>query len=467
MDVRRLALGSAALAFIALDPHFGARGPQAQTREIVADAAERRDLDAVRALLKKGSDPGAPQPDGATALHWAVHWDDHSTAEALIKAGARLEAVNDLGVFPLSLACGNGSSAMVKRLVAAGASVRTALPSGESALMTCARTGSVEGLRALAERGADVNARETHRGQTALMWAAGGRHPGAVKVLIEHGADVHATSAGGFTPLMFAAREGDIESGRLLLAAGARLDDTTPAGESPLLVAAASVSGVTARDYRLVAEPSGHEAVAILLVDRGANIDQADTFGQTALHHAVETGKPGLLKALIARGGNLDARLAPQGLPFRRGDYVSRAFFGGASAFWLAAMYGEVEMMKTLVAAGADWRLPSRNGTTPLMVAAGLGQTDSRIVPESRLLEAVKYLVSLGGNVDDTNTAGQTAVHGAAGISGHSILGYLASQGANLEAKDKGGRTPIDVTHIIQRPRPETEALIRKLLQQQ
>ena len=107
---------------------------------------------------------------------------------------------------------------------------------------------------------------------------------------------------------------------------------STPAGESALLLAAASVSGVTARDYRLVAEPSGHEAVAILLVDRGANVNQADTFGQTALHHAVETGKPDLLKALIARGGHLDARLAPQGLPFRRGDYVARGYASAAPA---------------------------------------------------------------------------------------------------------------------------------------
>jgi ankyrin repeat protein len=460
MDVRRLAIGT----FIALAPHLGARDSQAQTRELVADAAELRDLDAVRTLLKKGADPNAPQPDGATALHWAVHWDDHSTAEVLIKAGARLDAVNDLGVFALSLACSRGSSAMVKRLIAAGASVRAALPSGESAVMTCARTGAAEAIRGLAERGADVNVREAHRGQTALMWAAGGKHAGAVKVLIERGADVNAVSTGGFTPLMFAAREGDPESSRLLLAAAARLEDTTPAGESALLLAAASVSGVTARDYRLVAEPSGHEAVAILLVDRGANVNQADTLGQTALHHAVETGKRGLLNALIARGANLNARLAQQGLPFRRGDYVSRAGFGGATPFWLAAMYGDVETMRTLHAAGADLKLPSRNGTTPLMVAAGLGQTDSRIVPESRLLEAVKYLVSLGGDVNEANTGGQTAVHGAAGISAHAIIGYLASQGANLEAKDKGGRTPIDVTHIIQRPRPETEAVIRKLI---
>jgi ankyrin repeat protein len=467
MDVRRLAIGGAVLAFVTLDPHLGARGPRAQARELAADAAERRDADALRQLLKQGADPNAPQPDGATALHWAVHWDDHAAVDALVRAGAKPDAVNDLGVFPLSLACANGSNAMAERLVAAGASMRTALPSGETPLMTCARTGAVQAIRVLGARGADVHARESNRGQTALMWAAGGKHPAAVKALIELGADVNARSAGGFTPLMFAAREGDPESARLLLDAGARIDDTTPSGESALLVAAASVSGLTARDYRHVPEPSGHETAALLLVARGANINQADTLAMTALHLAVETRKRDLLKTLVARGANLDARLATQGLPFRRGDYVSRAGFGGATPFWLAAMYGDVETMQQLVAAGADWRLPSRNGTTPLMVAAGLGQTDSRIVPESRLLEAVKYLVSLGGDVNEVNNGGQTAMHGAAGISGHAIIGYLAAQGANLEAKDKGGRTPIDVTHIIQRPRPETEAVIRRLLQQQ
>jgi ankyrin repeat protein len=465
MDVRRLAIGTAALAFIALEPSLGARGSHGD-RELVADAAERRDLETLQALVKQGADPNAAQPDGATALHWAVHWDDQQAVDILVRAGAKPDAVNDLGVFPLSLACANGSGAMAKRLLAAGASVRTTLPGGESPLMTCARTGAADAVRLLAERGADVNARESHRGQTALMWAAGARQLDAVKVLVARGADVNAASTAGFTPLMFAAREGDPEAAGLLLTAGAKIEATTPAGESALLVAAASVSGVTARDYRVIPEPSGHEAVAMLLVDRGANVNQADTFGMTALHHAVETGKKDLLKTLIAHRAMLDARLT-QGLPFRRADYVSRAGYAGATPLWLAAMYGDVETMKVLVAAGADWRLPSRNGTTPLMVAAGLGQTDSRIVPEPKLLEAVKYLVSLGGDVNEANSTGQTAMHGAAGISGHSIIGYLASKGANLEAKDKRGSTPIDVTHIIQRPRPETEAVIRKLLQQQ
>ena len=118
----------------------------------------------------------------------------------------------------------------------------------------------------------------------------GGRHPDAVKVLIERGADVNAVSSGGFTPLMFAAREGDAASARLLVAAGARLDEPRRPAKARCSWPRPAV-GLTARDYRLVAEPSGHEAVALLLVERGANVNQADTFGMTALHHAVETGK--------------------------------------------------------------------------------------------------------------------------------------------------------------------------------
>jgi uncharacterized protein len=455
--------GAVAVAFLTLSASLGARAPQAVARELVADAAERQDVAALRALLAKGADPNVPQADGATALHWAVHWNDLDAADVLIRGGAKVDAVNDLGVFPLSLACANGSAAMVERLLAASAPVRQTLPSGESALMSCAQTGTADALRALLARGADVDARERERGQTALMWAAAGRHAGAVKVLLERGADLNAVSTAGFTPLLFAAREGDAASVQLLVAAGSRINDTTADGESALLIASASVAGLTARDYRLVPEPSGHEAVAILLIERGANVNQADKFGMTALHHAVETKKPALLKTLIANGANLNAQLV-QGLPFRRGDYVSRGGYGGATAFWLAAMNGDVEMMQTLTAAGADWHLPSRNGTTPLMVAAGLGQTDSRIASEGRLLEAVKFIVGLGGDVNEANAGGQTAAHGAATISGNAIIGYLAQQGAVLDVKDKGGRTPIDLTRAVQRPRPETEALLRKLI---
>jgi ankyrin repeat protein len=414
-------------------------------------------------LVKQHADVNAVQPDGATALHWAAHWDDLQTANLLIGAGAALDAVNELGVSPLSLACTHASAPMVELLLAAGARSNAALPGGETPLMTCARTGSVDAVKALLAREADPNAVETGRGQTALMWAVAGKQSVVAKLLIDKGANVRARSTGGFTPLLFAAQAGDVESARLLLAAGADVNERAPDGSSPLLVAATSVEAVTISDYRLVPQPSGHEALAELLLTRGADPNQADRFGVTPLHAAVETRKRSLVQALLAApGANPNLRIV-KGLPFRRADYVGRAFYAGATPFWLAAKDGDVAMMKVLLTGRADPSLPSENGTTPLMVAAGVGQTDSRLPPEGRLLEAVKFLVGLGADVNAVNRGGQNAVHGAAGVSADAVLQFLADRGARINLKDRQGRTPLDLTQIIMRPRPSTASLLRKL----
>jgi ankyrin repeat protein len=429
----------------------------------LVEAAQNKEFGTVRALLKQRVDVNASQADGTTALHWAVHWDSIDTADALIRAGANVNATSDLGVFPLSLACSNRSEAMVERLLAAGASPNAALPSGETAVMTCARTGAVAAVKVLLARGANPNARETGRGQTALMWAVSGKHAAVVSVLIENGADVNARSTGAFTPLLFAARVGDLESARVLLAAGAKVNDVTPDGNSPLVVAAASMAAITARDYRLVPEPSDHEPLAILLLDKGADTAQVDQYGTTALHFAVEMGKLDLVKALLDHGANVNAQIK-KGLPFRRADYVSRAYYAGATPLWLAAKNADVETMRVLVERGADPHIPSANGTTPLMVAAGLGQTDSRMPPEDRMLEAVKVALEWDRDINGVNAGGQTAVHGAASVSADTIIEFLAAQGAKIDVKDKRGQTPLDIAEkVVQRPRPSTAAVLRRL----
>lgn len=429
----------------------------------LADAVERGRTDTARALLKQGVDVNATQPDGATALHWAAHRNDAAMADLLIRAGADVNLANDLGVAALWLACASRADVVVEKLLAADARLRAALPNGETALMACARTGAVSGVKALLARGAAHDAKDHDRGQTALMLAAAGTHADVVKVLIEGGADVQARSKGGFTPLMFAAQQGDLESASHLIAAGANVNEITPEGSSPLLVAAGSIAATSATDYRLVHKPSGHEALAILLLEKGANADHAGSFGMTALHTAVETGKPALLRALLARGANPNARLAA-GLPFRRGDYVSRADYAGATPFWLAARIGELDMMRVLADAGADFKLANNTQTSPLMVAAGVGQTDSRMVPEHRLLEAVRLTLELGGgDVNAVNRGGQSAVHGAASISADSIIRFLAAHGASVDLKDRQGRTPLDVAQNPMRPRPVTADLLRKL----
>jgi len=181
-------------------------GPDA----VLADAAERMDRAAIRALLQQRVDVNTPQIDGMTALHWAAFKDDLQTGELLVRAGANVKASNRYGVTPLSLACVNGNGEMVELLLKAGADPNTALPGGETALMTAARTGSLAPVKSLIIRGANVDSRDERRGQTALMWAAAEGHAPVVKELIEAGADVRLRLPTGFTPLLFAVREGRI-----------------------------------------------------------------------------------------------------------------------------------------------------------------------------------------------------------------------------------------------------------------
>jgi ankyrin repeat protein len=439
-------------------------GPHDSDQRLV-EAAMRRDVEGVRARLTAKADVNAAQPDGTTPLHWAAHWDTYDMATLLIKAGANVNAVTDLGVPPLSLACANGSGRMVELLLGAGANPNAALPNGETMLMRCAQTGNLPAVRALLAKGADHNAKDPARGQTALMWAVAGKQSNVVRLLVEKGADVNARSKGGFTPLLFAAREGELASATMLIGAGADINAETPEKETPLIIAAASMNAISIADYNFVPLPSGHEAVAMLLIDQEASLNNADSYGRTALHFAVETRKVNLTRALLAKGANPNLQIA-RALPFRRGDYVGRAGHRGASPFWLAAMAADVEMMKILLEGGADPKLPSSNRTSPLMVAAGLGQTDSRMPPIDKMLEAVKFLIEIDGDVNATNAAGQGPVHGAASVSADSIIQFLADRGFKVDAKDKGGRTPFDLTQSVLRPRPDTAALLKKLASQ-
>src|SRR5579863_390930 len=206
-----------------------------------ADAAQNRDMDALRTLVKQHANVNTPQPDGTTALHWAAHWNDLDAVKLLIGAGADAKAANRYGATPLSEGVVLGSAAMVEALLTAGADPKTLTTSGgETVLMTAARAGNLDAVKVLLAHGAAVNAKENYRGQTALMWAAAERHPDVVKILLDHGADwklqslaretgmpklsaassVSPMARGGLTAFHFAAREGDIETGRVMLDAG-------------------------------------------------------------------------------------------------------------------------------------------------------------------------------------------------------------------------------------------------------
>ena len=432
------------------------------------EATKTRDTAAVHALIEQGVDVNMPQADGATALHWAAHWDDLGTATLLLESGADVHATNELGVTPLYLACQNASTAMVETL-AAGANPNATLPSGESVLMTAARTGSADAVRALLERGADPNARETSHQQTALMWAASHDHPTVAQALIDHDADVHARARirdrvvhgdrlldrfsgslenrnlGGFTPLLLAARENAVESARVLLAAGANVNDTAPTGASALVIAA----------------HSGRGNVAALLLEHRALPDTHGA-GYTALHTAVLRDDIGLVRGLLANGANPNVRLT-KGTPVKylSQEYALSSTLKGATPFWLAAKYVEAEMMRVLAGAGADIELPIQSGTTPLMAAidnpsflSGITDRRGRVLStvetaalvdsegERGTLEAVKTLVELGADVTATNR-GSTPLHNAASQGHDAAVQLLADQGANLEAEAKNGQTPL------------------------
>ena len=422
----------------------------------LVEAVRDRDAQAVAALLEQNVDVDGSQPDGATALHWAAHWNDLSITDLLIRAGAEVNVANRYGATPLWLAGVNGSAPVVARLLEAGADPNRALVSGETPLMAAARSGNVDAGRALLNSGAAVEATETARGQTALMWAIAEGHLSVVDALIAHGADVRRGSTQGFTPLMFAARGGDVALGRLLVAQGAEVNTTVADGSTPLLVAAVR----------------GHVSFAKFLLAQGADPNAAAT-GYTALHWAsgiwesnltyaytfttgewtalagvpTREGKLELIQALIAHGADVNARMtksAPRyGFSLFASGWGGKSL-SGATPFFLAALSGDVEVMRALVSQGAHPLATTADQTTPLMVAAGRAYTNAETgIPEGNALAATRLTLDLGNDLHAVNDAGETALHGAALGGLDLVVEYLVASGADLDAQTNEGRTAL------------------------
>ena len=436
---------------------LGGDGARAQTAESpIADAAKRQDETALRALLRDGADVDRPRGDGATALHWAAYRDDVETVRLLLASGAAVDPANELGVTPLWLAANNGSPAVVEALLAAGADPNRALPSGETPLMNASRTGSAAAVRALLARRADPHAREHAHDQTALMWAASQGHPEVVRLLLAAGARVDVRSKvypqvvsssgnadrsgvfevmqGGYTPLLFAARRGDIASARLLVEAGADVDAAAASGTSPLVVAA----------------HSGHGALGAFLLSAGADPGAADA-GYSALHAAVLRGDPVLAGALLAHGADPDTILE-RGTPARRvsADWRLPHRMIGATPLWVAARFREPAIVRVLADHGAD---PSHavSGETVLMAAMQGSSNRGRfgIAPPDaqeearRTLESVTAALDAGADVDARNGNGDTALHVAASRGLDVVAALLAEHGAALDARNGNGQTPL------------------------
>jgi ankyrin repeat protein len=438
----------------------------------LVEAARAADLDAVRALVADRVDVNAPSADGTTALHWAAQHEDLRMAGLLLDAGARAQAANRYGVTPLYLAATNGNAALIERLIDAGADPNTALPEGETALMTAARTGTVDAVKVLLARGALVDGREGWRGQTALMWAAAENNAEVIPVLADAGADVRARSAAGsFTPFLFAVRAGHVDAARALLDVGADINAPLPDGMSPLVLAVFNA----------------HYELAAFLLDRGAD-PNADAQGWTALHQVAWSRRPNrgfnlpgaaptgnldsldLVRRLVARGANVNARQTKEPRDGNR-NMLDRI---GSTPFLQAAKTADVPLMRVLLDSGADPSIPTENGTTALMVAAGVGIWAPGESPgtHDEALAAVRLALEAGGGaVNDVDHNGETALHGAVYRGGAvSIIRFLADRGARLDPVNAKGWTPlvaaegVEYTPNVLKRYPEAAALLRQLM---
>src|SRR4051812_8017508 len=500
------------------------------------DAVEQGNRAAVLALLAKGADANVAGPDGTTPIMWAASNGDVEIARALIKAGAHVNVKNQFGTTAITEAAVVGSAPMIDALLKAGADPNTKNPEGETPLMAVARSGHVDAAARLVAAGADVNAKEQFGGQSALMWAAAQRQADMVKFLASHGADLNARGVihqwerkviteprpkdlnkGGFTPLLYAAREGCVECAKYLAAAGADLNLEDPDRVTPLNMALLNL----------------HFEFAAYMIKAGADVDKWDFYGRSPLYMAADVstlptkgnGAVAVLPsedsttALEVAGMLLDAGANPNLQLKRRPPYrdVPQDRGGdtilaqGATPLLRAARAGDAPFVALLLKRGALVDLPSKEGVTPLMAAAGVEYgtrvTRGRNRTTEGILATMALLVDAGANVNartvtdsprsaeysaaataaarvgrggrpsqvpsESAVPDKTALHGAAEHGFTSYVKFLAEHGADLQAKDASGRTALDlakgvgvpgVKSAVADPHPDTVALLESLV---
>jgi ankyrin repeat protein len=450
------------------------------------------------ALLEQGIEVNQLSVDNTTALHWAVYRKDLDLVERLLDMGADPDRPNDYGATPMTVASEHGEYAIMQALVDAGGDIDSPNRDGQTLLMAVARTGNTQTARLLLDHGANVNASENWGGQSALMWASSQQQPAMVALLVEHGADVNARGRdhdwprfitseprnkpldpGGYTSLLYAAREGCLACVEALLDGGADINLTDLWGRTPLVMAMENL----------------HFDTAALLIDRGADIQRWDWWGRTALYNAIDlhlipssrrgdlppTDKHSALdiaRTLLEKGAYVDMRLKKEP-PFRGGDrgYTdgspdSRVLNGGATALHKAAKAGDIEAVKLLLE--FDARVDIANmvyEVTPILAAAGVWRVYG-IFMETPVTGAfktgadaaqiMKLLQDAGADIHDRASNGQNVAHGAAKSGWNEALQFAWDQGVDFNARDVGGYTPRDLAAI--KGHPETIKFIDALL---
>ncbi len=461
---------SMAVALLAIPAVLGCAVAWADAAGPLVDAVQDKNRTAAIEMIDKHVDVRQHSADGTTALHWAVHYDDRDLVKRLIKAGADVSATNDYGSNPLQEAAVNADPEVIEMLLKAGANADSPNKEGQTALMVVARTGNVESARLLLSHGAKINATEQWGGQSALMWAAAQKQPEMVKFLISKGAEVNAHGAvrdwqrrvtaegrpknenrGGFTPLLYAAREGCIDCIKYLLKGRADIDLADPDGVTPLNMALLNMRFDT----------------AAFLVTQHADVNKWDFFGRTPLYMAIDLntvprgGRPDLpsldkttgldvAEMLLQAGAdpNPQLKLRP---PYRNGVFDrggDQVISTGATPLLVAAKVGDVPAITLLIKYKANLELPNSTGVTPLMAAAGMGHsfnpTRGRYKTDDDALESVKLLQAAGAKINSQAMDGQTALHSAAEHGWDDTVKLLVADGADLQPKDLRGLTPID-----------------------
>jgi ankyrin repeat protein len=454
-----LALPIALLALLASLPAWSQNLVQLLEAKSFAEA---------EALLKSGVDVNLPSSDGTTPLHWAVYHGHLELTKALLRAEAEPNSRNDYGSSPLMEAAIAGNLPLIEALLDAGAHIESPNLEGQTALMAVARTGNIEAARLLISRGAAVNTAEKWGGQTALMWASARQQPAMVDFLIEEGADVDVRAIdrnwerrvtaeprvkemfqGGLTALLYAAREDCLDCVRHLLDAGADINKPDPDNVSPLIMALLNM----------------RFDIAKLLIERGADVNQWDYWGRTPLYAATDTNivplsqrgdlppvqsTTGLeiARLLLEKGANPNYYLKLPPLPReiaydRAGD--NPVMTTGSTPLQRAAYGGDVDMMKLLLANGADWTMGNINGVTPLIAMTNSGGSRGRNKDETKMIAGLEVLLNAGADINQQGGAnGETPLHTAARLNMLGVVQFIVDHGGNLFAKDARDLLPLD-----------------------